>query len=416
MANGRRQQRRPPKAGKAPGSPPEPRQGRTREVRPPRPEPELGPPPPEPPSLRELREGIDQVDRQLVELLNRRARLVVEVGRVKRQEGVPIYAPHREAQVLQKVLDASTGPLPPRTLEAIYRELMSGSFALEQPLRIAYLGPAGSFSHLAAVRHFGSSVDFVDLPQVQDIFTEVRRQHADYGLVPIENSSTGGMAETLDAFRDSAGELFIYTEVQVEVHHALLSNCPPHHIRRIHSQPEVFQQCRHWLATQYPKAELVPSASSSEAARMAAEEFLTAQRIGAQPVSAAIGTSLAGELYGVRVLFEKIEDHPFNLTRFFVISRQQAERSGEDKTSVMFDTADQPGALARVLQAFEHHGVNLTHIDKRPSGRTNWSYTFFVDAQGRVEDEAVSRALEEARAHCQRLTVLGSYPRSRRIL
>ncbi len=351
-----------------------------------------------------------------MELLNERASLVVEVGNFKRGSNVPIYAPHREAEVLQRAIDASRGPLPVRTIEAVYRELMSGSFALEQPLRIGYLGPPGSYSHLASVKQFGSSVEFDDLHDIRGVFTEVQRGHVDYGLVPIENSAQGGIVETLDSFREVAGEVSIYAEVQLAVHHTLLANCPPAKIRRIHSKPEVFAQCRTWLATQYPHVDLVPAASSSRAVATAVEECKRAEEIAADPVSAAIGSTLAGQIYGLKVLFEKIEDSPNNITRFFVISRQQAKPSGDDKTSVMFKTADKPGALVEVLLVFRDAGINLSHIDKRPSGRVNWEYTFFVDALGHREDAVVRDALKECERHCKELVVLGSFPRSRRIL
>jgi chorismate mutase/prephenate dehydratase len=367
-------------------------------------------------ALAELRRKIDRVDQRLVKLLNERASLVVEVGRVKRGDEIPIYAPHREAQVLAKVLEANKGPLPGRTVEGVYRELMSGSFALEQPLRIGYLGPAGSHSHVAAIRQFGSSVELEDLRQIEGVFTEVRRRHVNYGLVPIENSTGGGIVETLDAFREQAGQVYVYAEVQIAIHHALLSNCEPKAIRRIHSKPEVFQQCRKWLSTQYPKAELIASASSSAAVKTAVEEHQTARRIGAEPNSAAIGSALAGDLYGLHVLFGRIEDDPDNITRFAVISTQQAKPTGDDKTSLMFTTEDKPGALVEVLGVFQSSGINLSHIDKRPSGRETWTYTFFVDALGHQDDERVAGAISRARAHCRELVVLGSYPRSTRIL
>jgi chorismate mutase/prephenate dehydratase len=359
---------------------------------------------------------VDRIDRKLVALLNDRAAMIEQIGKVKRAKGVPIYAPHREAEVLEKVLKANRGPLPARTIEAVYRELMSGSFALEKPLAIGFLGPPGSYSHLAAVRHFGSSVEFEDLRQIAGVFTEVQREHVDYGLVPIENSTGGGIVESLDAFRDSAGKISIYAEVQLAVHHTLLANCPPASVRRIHSKPEVFDQCRIWLATQYPGAELIPAASSSRAAITGADECAMAVKIGAEPGSAAIGSILAGQIYGLNVLFEDIEDNPSNITRFCVISRQQAKKSGDDKTSMMFTTPDKPGALVGVLQVFDRAGINLSHIDKRPSGQTNWAYTFFIDAQGHREDPVMAAAIKEADGHCRELTVLGSYPRSKRIL
>ncbi|MDX2016680.1 MAG: prephenate dehydratase [Planctomycetota bacterium] len=366
--------------------------------------------------LAQIRARINDIDKKLVKILNERASLVVEVGKYKRAAGLPVYAPHREAEVLDRAIQSNTGPLPDRSLEAIYRELMSGSFTLQQPLRVGYLGPPGSYSHLAAVKQFGKSVEFEDLHEIAGVFTEVQRGHVNYGLVPIENSTHGGVAETLDSFLNLRGEVTICAEVQLEVHHALLANCSPKQIRRIHSKPEVFSQCRNWLATQFPGAELVPAASSSRAAKTAFEEHQTAMSIGAEPGSAAIGSELAGQIYGLKVLFERIEDNPNNLTRFFVIGRQKVDASGDDKTSIMFNTQDKPGALVHVLQVFERAGINLSHIDKRPSGRTNWTYTFFIDAQGHVSSPSMAAAIEEARTHCQELVVMGSYPRSKRIL
>jgi chorismate mutase/prephenate dehydratase len=366
--------------------------------------------------LHELRRKIDAVDQRLVRLLNERASLVVEVGKAKRAVGTPIYAPHREAEVLRKVLAANEGPLPDRAIEGVYRELMSGSFTLEHPLRIGYLGPPGSHSHAAAVKQFGSSVDYEDLHEIGGVFTEVRRGHVNYGLVPIENSLGGGIVETLDAFKANAHEVTVYGEVQITIHHSLLANCKPSQVRRIHSKPEVFQQCRNWLSTQYPGVELMPAASSSRAAQIAAEECRKALEIGAEPGSAAIGTRLAGQLYGLNALFPRIEDDPNNITRFVIIARQHARPTGDDKTSIMFTTEDKPGALVEVLNLFQTAGINLSHIDKRPRGRGNWTYTFFIDALGHREDPVMADTLERVRSHCRELFVLGSYPRSRRIL
>lgn len=367
---------------------------------------------PPPISLDELRVRIDEVDHKLIELLNARAELVVNVGKVKRGDGTPIYAPHREQAVLKKVLDASRGPMLSRTIEAVYREIMSGSFALEQPLRIGYLGPPGSFSHDAAQKQFGSSVSFEDLREIEGVFTEVVRGHVDYGMVPIENSAHGGVAEALDAFRRYASDVNIYAEVQLGVRQALLANCQPSEVKRIHSKPEALSQCRKWLATQYPKAELIPAVSTSRAVQIAKAEGLLEENAG----SAAIGSKLAGQLYGVQVLFENIEDDPNNVTRFFVISKQAAKPSADDKTSIMFTTPDKPGALVSVLRVFQDAEINLSHIDKRPSGRTNWEYTFFIDALGHRDSERMAGAIETAAAICSDLVVLGSYPRAQRVL
>lgn len=362
--------------------------------------------------LEQLRHDIDAVDSQLIELINRRAELVVQVGKIKRQSEIPIYAPHRESAVLAKVQKLNQGPISNRTIEAVYRELMSGSFALEQPLRIGYLGPVGTYSHLAATKHFGSSVEFENLRAIDGVFEEVARGHVDYGLVPIENSTGGGITETLDAFLIHHNRLNIYGEVQLAVHFSLLANCQPHEVKRIYSKPEAFSQCRNWLVTQYPQAELVPAESTAGAVRRAKSEIETNPDAGV----AAIGSSLAGEIYGLHPLFEQIEDHQTNITRFLILSRSETEISGDDKTSIMFTTEDRPGSLVDVLNVFKRNSVNLTHIDKRPSKEVNWDYTFFVDAIGHRKDNQFAEVLGEARAHCKELTVLGSFPRCKRSL
>lgn len=360
--------------------------------------------------LTDLRQQIDSIDARLIELLNQRAELVVQVGKIKRLNGTPIYAPHREQQVLRKVLGLSKGPLPGKTIEAIYRELMSGSFHLEQPLRIGYLGPVGSYSHYAAVKHFGSSVDYENLRAVEGVFTEVARGHVDYGLVPIESSSGGGVAETMDAFGQFHQQLNIYAEVQLELRRCLLSNVLPNKIQRIYSTSEAFAHCRKWLALQFPTADLVVMDSTANAAQRAKDESESAGNV------AAIGNELAGETYGLHALFQDIQDQANHTTRFLVLSRQKTEPSGDDKTSLMFVTADRPGALVEVLTVFKQAGVNLTHIDKRPSGRVNWEYKFFIDATGHAANPAFAEIIGEARAHCKEMTVLGSYPAARRVL
>jgi chorismate mutase/prephenate dehydratase len=361
--------------------------------------------------LGSLREQIDAADAKIVELLNERARVVVEVGKRKRGSDTPIYAPAREQAVLARVLGANAGPLEDRCLEAIYRELMSGSFALEQPLRIGFLGPEGSFSHLAATSHFGSSVAFEDLREIAAVFNEVLRGHVDYGLVPIENSIGGGITETLDAFGAHRDKLQIYAELLLSVRHNLLANCEPGEIEEIHSKPEVFAQCGRWAKTHFPSARLVGAPSSASAAQFAAKAHLEGR-----PGVAAIGSRLAGERYGLKVLFPSIEDNPDNLTRFLVLAKQRALRSGSDKTTVMFRTGHAPGALVGVLTILAEAGLNLTHIDKRPSGRENWSYAFFVDLEGHRDDPAVAQGLERAAEHCEELFILGSYPRAQRVL
>ena len=363
-------------------------------------------------SLDDLRKKIDALDRSIVELLNERAKVVVEVGERKRKSGDPIYVPHREVEVLSKVLGLSHGPLPSKTIEAIYRELMSGSFAIEQPLRIGYLGPKGSHGHLAASRQFGSSVELEDLRAIEGVFEEVARGHVDYGLVPIENSSAGGVTETLNAFVEYHRDVTVYGELQLAVHCSLLANSEPHQITRIYATSESIGQCRHWLATQYPQAELLTVDSTATAAKLARDEM---EHETAAPV-AAIGSEFAGELFGLHALFDQIEDRRNNVTRFLIISKQETEPSGDDKSSLMFSTRDKPGALTDVLNVFKKAGVNLTHIDKCPSQDANWEYTFFIDALGHRKEIAFAEVIGEARAYANNLTILGSYPRSKRVL
>ena len=354
--------------------------------------------------LNHWRSQIDGIDQRIVDLLNERAKMVVEIGKIKRGGQDTIYAPDRERRVLDQIRSYNTGPLPDTCLEAIWRELMSGSFVLEKPLRIGYLGPPGSFSHLAARKKFGASVEYDNLEDIAAVFDEIVRRHIDLGLVPIENSAIGGIGETLDSFLDSPVRVF--AEVQIFVHHNLLANCPPQEIKRIYSKPEVFSQCRRWLSVQLRQAEHVSVASSSRAAELASQE----------PDSAAIASSLAAELYGLHIQFANIEDNPNNTTRFFVISTEKAKPTGQDKTAVMFTTAHKAGSLAEVLDVFRDQGLNLTHIDIRPSKRVNWEYYFFVDFLGHESQPNVANAIEAARARCLQMTVLGSFPCASQVL
>ena len=356
--------------------------------------------------LQPLRVKIDELDHRIVELLNARARIVVDIGKIKQESGTPVYAPDREKVVLERIRAANKvvgGPLPNSCLEAIYRELMSGSFALEKPQRIAYLGPQGSYSHLASVKKFGSSVEHVPLTDIAAVFKEVDRGHADLGLVPIENSTVGGIIESMDAFLDTRS-VVIVAEVLVAIHSHLLANCPPEGVKIVYSKGEALNQCRQWLTATFPNVERMAVASSSRAAEMAATEN----------GAAAIGSSLAAELYNLKVLFPNIEDNPTNVTRFFVIGRSHhaSPRTGDDKTSIIFITAHKSGALVDVLDVFRRHTINLTNIGSRPSQKRNFEYYFFTDLLGHAEDEYVKAALEEARQHCLQLAVLGSYPRA----
>jgi chorismate mutase/prephenate dehydratase len=355
-------------------------------------------------SLEELRKRIDELDHQLVKLLNERARVVVEIGKLKNKTDKPIYSPDREKEIFAKIAEANEGPLPDKCLVAIWRELMSGSFVLERPLRIGYLGPGGSFSHTAAMLKFGQSVEYEPLADITSIFDEVSKGHCDLGLAPVENTMGGGVIETLDALIDS--DVKVCAEVLMAIHHNLLANCRSEEIEKIYSKPEVFAQCRNWLSATFKGAQTVPVASTAKAAQMAADE----------PNAAAIGSSVAAELYGLKIVCENIEDIANNITRFLVISKEDAKPTGEDKTAILFSTAHKAGALADVLDVFKRYNINLTNIESRPSRKRQWEYYFFVDFLGHRTEKQVQEGLQEARKHCLQLSILGSFPRAVELL
>jgi len=355
-------------------------------------------------SLEELRNRIDELDLQLVKLLNERARVVVEIGKLKNKTAKPVYSPDREKEVLAKIVEANEGPLPDKCLAAIWRELMSGSFVLERPLRIAYLGPGGSFSHTAAMLKFGQSVEYESVTDIKSIFEEVSKGHCDLGLTPVENTMGGGVIETLDALIDS--NVKVCAEVLMAIHHNLLGNCTLQEIEKIYSKPEVFAQCRNWLSATFKDAQTIPVASTARAAQLAAEE----------PRAAAIGSSIAAELYGLRIVCENIEDTANNVTRFLIISKEDARPTGEDKTAILFSTAHKAGALADVLDVFKRYGINLTNIESRPSRKRQWEYYFFVDFLGHRTEKHIREGMEESRKHCLQLSILGSFPRAIELL
>ena len=355
-------------------------------------------------SLEELRKRIDELDFQLVKLLNERARVVVEIGKLKNKTDRPVYAPDREKDVFARIIKANEGPLPDKCLIAIWRELMSGSFVLERPLRVGYLGPAGSFSHNAAMLKFGQSVEYEPLTDIASIFDEVSKGHCDLGLAPVENTMGGGVIETLDALIDS--DVKVCAEVLMAIHHNLLGNCSLQEVEKIYSKPEVFAQCRNWLSATFKGTQTIPVASTARAAQLAAEE----------PKAAAIGSTVAAELYGLRIICENVEDIANNITRFLVISKEDARPTGEDKTAILFSTAHKAGALADVLDIFKRYGINLTNIESRPSRKRQWEYYFFVDFLGHRTEKHIQEGMEESRKHCLQLSILGSFPRATELL
>lgn len=349
--------------------------------------------------LDELRSRIDEIDRDLVKLLNERTQSALAIGRIKHETGGEIYVPAREQQVLDKVGTLNHGPLPTPSLHAIYREIMSASIALERPVKIAYLGPPATFTHQAARARFGVSVDYLPCDTISDVFTWVEKGAADYGVVPIENSTEGAVTHTLDQFTETP--LKICAEIYLPISHHLMSCTPREKITRIYSKPEVFGQCRRWLQTEMPGVELIAMSSTARAAELAANE----------EGAAALASRQAAELYGLSVIASDVQDLGGNTTRFLVVGRASGRSTGQDRTSIFFVVHHKVGALHHALQAFSGNGVNMCKIESRPNKTKAWEYCFFVDVEGHTDDAPVKKALEELEHQCTVLKVLGSYPR-----
>lgn len=354
-------------------------------------------------SIAAIRAQIDKVDRQLVRLVNQRAELAHRIGRLKQRDGQVVYDPVREEEVISRVLALSQGPLSNDCLRAVFRELISGSRALEKVLKVAFLGPQYTYSHLAALHRFGQSVEAVPVSSIAAVFEEVNAGHADFGLVPLENSTDGRIADTLDMF--TRLPVRICGEVLLEIHHHLLGKCPRAEISEVYSKSQPLSQCRNWLARHLPQARSIEVTSTAIAAQLALEK----------PGAAAIASPQAGVFYGLDVLAEQIEDNPGNLTRFAVIGQHGAPRTGRDKTSLMFEVEHRPGGLADALNLFKRAGLNLTWIESFPIARPEGGYLFFVELDGHEHDSRVRKVVETLRRKALRLEVLGSYPRSQPI-
>jgi chorismate mutase/prephenate dehydratase len=349
-------------------------------------------------SLPKVRRSIDAIDATLVKLLNKRARTILEIGALKRRLGKAIYAPAREQEVMSNLARFNKGPLTPEALSAIYREIMSASLALEKPLTIAYMGPQASFSHQAALKKFGQSVSYLPCISITDVFNEVEKETADYGVVPIENSIEGAISHTLDMLVDS--DLKICAQLLLDIRHNLLARCPREKIRRIYSNPQIFGQCRLWLESNLPKADLIEVSSSTRASQIAFKE----------KGAASIASLLAAKEYGLKVLAQGIEDSPHNITRFLVVGNFEAEPTGTDKTSILFSVKDKVGALHDMLVPFKKYRINMTKIESRPSKKRAWDYLFFVDLIGHRKEPKIKKSLSELEDRCKFLKILGSYP------
>ncbi len=349
--------------------------------------------------LDELRVKIDAIDTDIIRLLNERADVVHEIGVVKKQNGMEIYAPEREEMLLRKlVAKGEGGRLPEDSIRAIYREIMSAALALEEDLKIAYLGPAGTWTHQAALGKFGHSVKLLPQPSFADVFDQVTRRIADYGVVPIENSTEGAVTHTLDLFADSP--LKIYGQVMLPIENNLMASCPREDITAIYSHPQIIAQCRAWLGRNFHEIQPIEKASSAAAAEIAAKE----------PGAAVMGGTLLAELYGLNILERSIQDIANNTTRFLVISHKTCPPTGQDRTSVMFSVRDEPGSLHRALEPFQAFSINMSKIESRPSKRRAWEYFFFVDIAGHCEDPELADVIRQLEKHCSFVKVLGSYP------
>ena len=351
-------------------------------------------------NIPEHRKAIDKLDAQIVKLLNERTRHVLAIGEIKLKAGEEIYAPHRERVVLQRACKLNQGPMTDDSLRAIYREIMSSALSLEKLLTIAYLGPEATFTHQAAIRRFGSSLRYAAQKTISDVFAEVSKNRADYGVVPVENSTEGVVTHTLDMFVDS--DLKIVAQIILPVQQCLLSNWPRSQIEKLFSHPQSLAQCRGWVQNNLPHVEIIETSSNARSAELAAKGKNTA----------AIAGILAAEKYGLPVLEQDIQDNAANATRFLVLGRQSTPRTGNDRTSLMVSITDKVGALHHALAAFRRNRINLTKIESRPSKRKAWEYFFFIDCDGHVEDRKVAKTIEFLNEECSFVKVLGSYPNS----
>ena len=349
--------------------------------------------------LEKLRREIDQIDNEILKLLNKRAEVVIGIAHIKRNEKAKFYSPKREREILERLTALNKGPFPHETLKVIYREILSASLSLEEPLKVAFFGPLATFTHLAALRHFGSSASFMPVESIRDVFDAVEAGKAGFGVVPVENSNEGVVSYTLDMFMDY--DLKVSAEVMLEISHNLLSKSGDKaKIKKIYSNPQAAAQCRRWLELNLPGVPILESTSTAKAAELASVD----------DEAAAIASELAAKIYDLRFFEKNIEDIKHNYTRFLVISKEFPPKTGRDKTSIMFSIKDRPGALYDILSPFKRAKINLTKIESRPSKRKAWEYIFFVDMEGHIDDKKVRKAVDTMKENCLYVKILGSYP------
>lgn len=350
-------------------------------------------------NLRNLRKEIDEIDDTILENLNKRAEVVIKIAHIKRNEKAKFYSPEREREILERLTSLNKGPFPNDTLKVIYREILSASLSLEEPLKVSYLGPQATFTNLAALRHFGSSARFLPVESIKGVFDAVDSGQAEFGVVPIENSNEGVISSTLDLFMDY--DLKVSAEVMLEISHNLLSKSgDKSRIKKIYSNPQATAQCRRWLGSNLPGIPIFEAASTAKAAELAYQD----------DEAAAIASELAAKVYDLHFVEKNIGDSRLNFTRFLVISKEYPPKTGKDKTSIMFSIKDRPGALHDILSPFKKAKINLTKIESRPSRKKAWDYIFFVDMEGHIDDRKVKKAIDSIKDVCVYVKILGSYP------
>ncbi len=351
-------------------------------------------------TLDDLRKGIDEIDNAILDLLNKRARLAIEVGNIKQKENKPLYVPSREKKIYERLTAINKGPFPNDALKGVFREIISASLSLEHVHKIAYLGPEGTFTHLAGMKHFGLSVILNPCRSITDVFEDVEKSRADYGIIPIENSLEGVVNHTLDMFMDS--QLKICGEIYIEVTHHLMNKTGKFNdIYRIYSHPHAIAQCRNWLHQNAHDLPVIEVDSTAKAAELAANDSSIA----------AIASEMAELKYSLRVVEKSIEDSSNNYTRFLIIGKVQPEMTGKDKTSLLFSVKHESGSLFKALHAFAKKNINMTKIESRPSKRKAWEYVFYVDIDGHINDKNIADAVEEFSKDVAFLKILGSYPK-----
>lgn len=353
-----------------------------------------------PSKLDQYRGKIDTLDQKILRLLSQRGRVAQSIGKIKQKAGKNFHVPERESLLLRRLAKENTGPYPSSAIESIYREIVSASLALEAPLVVAYLGPEGTYSYLAALEQFGKGTQYIAEEHPRDIFSAVASKKAEYGILPIENTIEGVVTHHLDLFMDFS--LTICGEVEIPVTHNLLSKeRNKEKVKTVYSHPHALSQCRQWLDRKLSQAKRVAVSSTAKAAQMARDK----------PGAAAIASEYASKLYHVPIRARRIEDYAHNVTRFLILGRVQPAPSGHDRTSIMFSVKDEPGALFKILKPLADAHINLTKIESRPLKKRNWEYIFFIDIDGHMEDEEVSRVLRKMERVCNFVQVLGSYPK-----